>query len=155
MATNTYTSLQSVRLASPVASLQFGSIPNTYKDLRLVIRVGFSDDNVYVRFNGDTGTNYKNLTWNGSGTVGTNFGTHNLIYTGESAATYFAITIDILDYAATDKHKHVLITSWNNHEFVVRRATRWENTGALNTILCYNFDEAFQAGSSFALFGIG
>lgn len=155
MATNTYTPLQSIRLTAGTADLEFGSIPSTYKDLRLVIRVGFSDDNLYVRFNGDTASNYKNLTWNGGGTVGTNFGTHNLMYTSESAAAYFAITIDILDYAATDKHKHVLITSWNNNEFVVRRATRWENTGALNTILLYNFDETFQAGSSFALFGIG
>jgi hypothetical protein len=61
----TYEPIQTTTLSSATASFTFSSIPSTYTDL-VIVFVGqqnsvFSGRNLNIQFNGDTGTNYGSV----------------------------------------------------------------------------------------------
>jgi hypothetical protein len=68
---NTYTLIESQVLGSSAASVTFSSIPATYTDLVLKVSVrsnraaGF--DNIDIRFNGDSASNYSRTIISGNG----------------------------------------------------------------------------------------
>ena len=63
-----YIPLATVTLGGSDADIVFSNIPATFKDLVLVI-AGTSDNNtgLYLRFNGDTGSNYTTVGMYGNG----------------------------------------------------------------------------------------
>lgn len=67
---NTYTLISSVTVSSNVASIDFASIPATFTDLKVVYSLRsnlsggpFYFDDLAVRLNADTGSNYSRLTF--------------------------------------------------------------------------------------------
>ena len=162
MPTATYTPLQTLTLGSNQATVTFANIPNTYKDLILILNTeqagGTSGNGSIMRVNGDSGTNYSNvlMTGNGSSTSSssqTSANAFNDLYFFEGVrGTHI---IQFLDYSATDKHKTVLARA-NVANFLLRAgAGRWASSAAINSIFLQPIaGRTFASGSTFSLYGI-
>jgi len=163
MPTPTYIPLQTITLGSSASSVTFASIPQTYRDLVLVMfskSVGSpTAANLKIWFNGDTGSNYSNLRMYGngssalSGTGSTTFFESWL----DSTAEFTATNIQIMDYSAADKHKTAL-TRANLSSLQVQASThRWASTSAISSIEIESSDngtDLFAVGSTFSLYAI-
>ena len=81
-----YTALATTTLGSSASSVTFGSIPQGYRDLMLVISGTVTSSNITlaIRFNGDTGSNYfsVNMRGNGSAASSTSWSSISLGYHG-------------------------------------------------------------------------
>lgn len=150
---NAMVALASVTLGSAASSITFGSIPGTYRDLRLVNFQGSANGNqdVGVQFNGVGGTTHVYMAGLGSGSGSSGTGADLLGYVNGPGLLN---QIDILDYSATDKHKSGLIRYGADTNFAAAAAFRWASTSAITTIRLYLGTGTFSAGSSFTLYGI-
>jgi hypothetical protein len=160
MATATYIALANLTLGGTDSSITFDSIPNTYRDLVVVINTDSSAQaDLYLRFNGDTGNNYNRVTAQGNGTtasfnVSTNAAFMRLNGSADLATDFSQnAIIQVMDYSATDKHKSVL--SRTNSSFGVdMTAGRWASTNAITSVTVYPSSGDFESGSTFTLYGI-
>jgi hypothetical protein len=160
MPTPTYTPLATVTLGTSASSVTFSSIPATYRDLVFVMN-GSNSGNDYARyqFNGDTGSNYSvvdmGATANGS-IFSFSFTTNNPSVAGYTANQRYFGTLQIMDYSATDKHKPVLNQETGNEGglVLIRRATRWANTAAINSLRIFTTTGNINAGTTLSLYGI-
>jgi hypothetical protein len=158
---NAMVALANITLGSAAATVTFGSIPSTYRDLRLVVDVinTNSSNQTNIQLNADTGANYTRVIMASQAASGatsaSNSGT-SIVCMGWSAPENTArtlLTADFLDSSATDKHKTVLLRSNHTNE-VDAVAARWANTSAITSIKLYPDSSTFAAGSTFALYGI-
>jgi hypothetical protein len=160
MPTPTYTPLATVTLGTATASVTFSSIPATYRDLILEIVIqpnAVAMDNVFLRFNSDTGSNYPYVEAFGSGaSVGGGSGTTTYFllgyHGGGTAPTQ--IGTSILDYSATDKHKTGLVRNDKTGQGTSMIAARWANTAAITTVLVDSVASTFPTGSTLNLYGV-
>jgi hypothetical protein len=156
-------SLATITLGSAQATVSFSSIPATYRDLRLVC---WSSSNIVsqsigVRLNGDSGSNYSAVWALGYGTTptsasGSQSGVAQALiggFTGASTSEASPLTFDLMDYSATDKHKSGVARYGNTGESAMA-ATRWANTAAVTSLQILMTSGGFNAGSTFALYGI-
>ena len=174
--TNSYESIQTYTLGSSQSSVTFSSIPSTYKhlQLRLFLRGDYSgsnfNDNILVRFNSDSGSNYTRhllyvqdnsgaLAYGAGGTSSAFAGAAPNASTGISSTFAGGVT-DILDYADTNKYKTVRTlqgydTNGGGKQRLSLESSAWLSTSAINsiTITSDNADNWVQY-SSFALYGI-
>ena len=145
----------------------FTSIPGTYQHLQLrcLMRMVDTTDaatSFYVRFNGDTGSNYTlhNLYGNGSSAAALGFASQTSGWAGYVAAsnTYYGVTVvDILDYA--DTSKNTTIRSFSGVDFngsgrVALGSSAWLDTDAITSIETYAGGYNIRSGSTLALYGI-
>ena len=165
---SSFESIQTVTVGSGgSASVEFTSIPATYKHLQIrgIGRGSFTD--LTMRFNSDTGNNYSSHRLYGTGSsVGADgenssgaYGTF-ILYAGRlnSAGSVFcANIIDILDYANTNKYK----TSRSFYGFddnssgnIFLTSGNWRNTNAITTIRLTPNSGTIAQYSHFALYGI-
>jgi len=159
MPTPTYTPLATVTLGSTAASVTFSSIPATYRDLILIItaqRTG-SPVNVGMRFNGDSGSNYSSVFMTGTGSSaisGTVSGTNVQldVYPYPPSSGFNNYIVQIMDYAATDKHKSVLVRVNDAGNATEASAARWASTAAVNSLALTLSN--FNTGSTFNLYGV-
>jgi hypothetical protein len=118
----TYTLINDTTLGSAQASVTFSSIPNTYKYLVVLFSVRSSDqasaNNIIVRFNGDSGSNYDYRQLYSASSVGTDAAaaTTGIVvgaFTPTSGPTgaFSPGTFTIFDYASTSKGKAISGTS--------------------------------------------
>jgi hypothetical protein len=167
MATPTYTLIDLEVLASAAASVTFSSIPADYRDLVIVVSAKSGQAaglTLYMQPNGDTGSN-----WNYVSMAGTTGGaaTGGLSNQSEYPVTNFAkvpqdqfglVTIQIMDYLATDKHKSVLVRGNNvgtpTSPVVEALAARWASTSAVTSLVFSTNGDGFATGSTFYLYGI-
>lgn len=169
MPTPTYVPLANVTLGATTGSVTFSSISQSYKDLVIVITArqtaSYTGNQLKFIYNGDTGTNYSEVTIQGNGSTASsgsdaniNFGFLGGTPSANAAAGLFGnMVISIFDYSVTNKHKTSLSRSNNANAEVLSVAMRWASTSALNTITIYpdtNTGSSFVAGSSFTLYGI-
>jgi hypothetical protein len=151
--------------------ITFSSIPSSYRHLQIRVvnrstRTGSTLTQQFLRFNGDTGSNYiaHNLTGNGSTvTSGTDSGTSNitLITTTANNATsnsYGVQVIDILDYLGS---KNKTIRSLAGVQDSVEPRNRialfsglWVNTAAVTSITIHDALNNWTSQSRFSLYGI-
>jgi hypothetical protein len=160
MPTPTYTPLATVTLGSSAASVTFGSIPATYRDLIVVIAAQrvTNPDNVKLRFNGDTGSNYNSVFMYGDGATPvsqTRSGTFAPLDAGAYPPNtgYNNYIVNIMDYSATDKHKTVLNRANHAPAATEAWASRWANTAAI-TSMNISIIGGFNTGSTFSLYGV-
>lgn len=156
------------------ATITFSSIPQTYKHLQIrgISRLGSSTtgtNDIFIRFNSDTATNYSRHGLYGTGSVTGTGGAASQTSAYATRATspratsttnaFGAFVIDILDYANTTKYKTVRGTGGadtNDANGVISIASgNWRSTNAITQIdltdeLGYNFVQYSQ----FALYGI-
>lgn len=151
-----YVALQNITLSGTAASVTFGSIPNTFRDLILVVNGTTSGDFVArMWFNGDQSNisfvSMYGVSGNGSGISGAGTGTFIGNYSNGMRGTNI---VQIMDYSATDKHKTSLVRSNNSADIVRVWATRWASNSAINSVTFAADNSTFASGSTFALYGI-
>jgi hypothetical protein len=165
--TSSYESISTLSVASGTqATVEFTSIPSTYKHLQLrgiQRKTGDATSNPII-FNNDSGANYSLhfLSGNGSsagayGEANTNYG---WIYTPSSANPsdiFGAFVMDILDYQNTTKYKTVRILNgydFNGSGQIILHSFAWRNTAAISSIKITPGAGNHAQYSSFALYGI-
>jgi hypothetical protein len=151
------------------STITFSSIPSTYKHLQVrgIIRStnAGTDANARLRFNSDTGSNYRfhYLGGSGSSAYAGDSGAVTFAYAGLSSAAsstsgVFGVqVIDILDYANTSKNKTVRSLSGvdnNGSGFIELDSSLWINTAAINNISIFFTSGNLAEYSHFALYGI-
>jgi hypothetical protein len=162
----TYEPIATTTLGSAATTISFGSIANTYTDLRLVL-VGTTTTSVsgYLYFNTDTspsGTNYSTTRLIGSGTAASSNnqtsqpGIQLFAEVGNwSTTTPGMLTIDIFSYAGST-FKTCLLTESNdlNGSGGVQRAVGlWRSTSAITTVRV-DGNNTFKVGTTATLYGI-
>ena len=158
MPTATYIALANLTLTGSDSSIEFTSIPDTYRDLVLVLQTK-ATGNTYgrVRVNGDTGSNYTRVRmYGGSGGALSSANTLTAFDLSDLNTTDWNFdTLQFLDASATDKHKTVLIrSSQTNVSEVSAHAGRLATTNRITSITVLTNSNAFATGSTFALYGI-
>lgn len=159
----TYEKIATTTLGSSAATITFSSIAATYTDLRLVIvQVGNYQD-LQIRLNGDTGTNYSMTQLSGNGTAASSSRQTNVAQYDCSGGTagnsttslpLFSI-IDFFSYAGST-FKTMLSTKsldMNGYGFTVRTVGLWRNTAAITSILLL-LNNADNVGTTATLYGI-
>jgi hypothetical protein len=158
MPTNTYTALATITLTGTDSSIDFASIPGTYRDLVIVIRAKNTVDaqGIRAQFNSDTGNNYSYVVMYGTGSSAASGASASQGYAdfGVNRTTDTSTIVQIMDYSATDKHKTMLVRSDNASEITLAYANRWASTSAITAIKLYASVNSFAIGSTFSLYGI-
>jgi len=170
-AANTYTQVPggSITVGTATASVTFSSIPATYTDLVLVMQpaANVDDENVGIRFNGDTASNYSYTRLGANNTAGSfssnRSGSFSRINTTEATGTStnlgnLVIVAQIMNYANTNVYKSVIARSGQlggTYNGIELFAGRWINTAAINSItVMQGGARTFSTGSTFNLYGI-
>jgi len=162
-----YQSISTVTLSTTSSSIDFTSIPSTYKHLQIRgIVLSATQPRMYIRYNGDTGSNsdytYHNLYGNGSSALATGGAsqTENWLYengmTNQTSNTNVFV-IDLLDYSNTNKFKTMRSLNGfdeNGSGQVFLTSGLYRKTDAINAIKLYPSSGTFAQYSSFALYGI-
>ena len=159
--------------AGGAAVVEFSNIPQTYRALRLYLlsrtdRPGYDWDDVKACLNGDTTAgNYTGQFLNGSGGSVTG---GDISYAGifavlstastASAAAYGIGTLDIVDYASSDKWKcgvaYLFLPTFNGSPMVSLRGGVWKQTAPVTSLrIMPNNGPNIAAGSVFILYGLG
>lgn len=152
-----WTPLANTTLGANAVSVTFSSISGSYRDLFIVVQGSTtSGQNLFVRFNSDsTASNYIFVSMSGDGSSTTSKTTTNgyINYWTNWDTAQNNTVVNIMDYAATDKHKIYL--SRNNSTAVGVEAVcgRWANTAAVTTVAVLAATN-FASGTSFALYGV-
>ena len=152
-------------LEADAATVTFSSVPATYEHLQIrgTLR-GASNGTLAIQLNSDTGSNYSRHQMYGAGSsvsanVNAGIAFMNIAYvawTDESTAAYSAHTIDLLDYANTNKNTSVK-SSWGFSDHQISfNSQLWDDTSAVSTIKLYEAGAGanFVRGSEFTLYGI-
>jgi hypothetical protein len=153
------------------SSIEFTSIPGTYQHLQ--IRMGLrsnrvdTNENVRIRVNSDTGSNYAFHQLRGDGaTTATEAGASqtsievNRSATAANAASsnFAQLLLDFLDYSSTSKNKtfRTLAGYDNNGSGIVGiNSGLWMSTSAVTSILVYpQYGSNFAQYSTAALYGV-
>lgn len=162
---------------STQSTVTFSSIPQTYKDLLLLICAKHDDGgstyrNLYIRANSDS-TNSYFMTYSRvlAGTIGTggasNFTVYNFadVLNGsqQSASNYFSPhEIYFHNYSSTVTEKnamsqHGILDTTNSNYEVAGIVTMWNKTDAITSLVITPetpASEQFVTGSTFYLYGI-
>jgi hypothetical protein len=136
----------------------FGSIPQGYRDLVLVIAGTLTSvQGLRLRYNGDTvdtGGAYGRVFMKGDGSTTGSLATTNnrALEIGTVQTIGYA---QIMDYSATDKHKTVLLRMGASNSEVLAGASRWANTAAINNIEVVSDDGVtMNTGLTLTLYGV-
>ena len=165
--------LTRTELSGDASSVAFTSIPQTYDHLEVTAYVrddrSATSDDILMSLtpvggsNDTTDANYDTQLLQGAGstltaaqsaadrTVG------NISSANETANAFGVLTITLVNYAKTDRHKHSLSVSGRaaSATGIYFRSNRWENTAAIEAItFTPSAGSNFVAGSVFQLRGI-
>jgi hypothetical protein len=172
---NAYEWLETTVLAGTAVSVEFTNLDtnyaSTYQHLQLRI-VGRVTENrsgqggaIRLRFNSDSGTNYRShqLYGDGSSVVSNESGAASSINlqrftdAGATANAFGAIIIDILDPFESTKNTTIrqLGGNANNDDYIFMNSGLWNNTAAITTIYLQPLQGInFEIGSRFSLYGM-
>ena len=162
MSTNTYTALDKITVGTAVSFVEFTGINAGYTDLVLVINSavsGASNRDVYMQFNGDTGSNYSATILYGTGSAAgsTRFSNGSTLFTnyyGSASTTFGTIqTYNFQNYSSTTTHKTILSHTGRTAGGVDAAVGLWRSTSAITSIKLYT-DVNWSTGSTFSLYGI-
>jgi hypothetical protein len=160
MATPTYTPLANLTLGASAASITFGSIPATYRDLILVVQGTTTvTADARLRINGDTGAGYDHQRMSGNGSAATaasaslSSGSRLTEIVQFRSTDLTQLIINIMDYSATDKHKTILSRADRAGGGAEAHVNRWPNTAAITNLVLYTA-ASWQSGTTVALYGI-
>jgi len=142
------------------STITFSSIPSTYKHLQIRYS-GFVANDAFIRFNGDTGTNYSRHSLYGNGSSAAAYGAANetaigFTYTASNTNPGSSIC-DILDYTNTSKYKTARILNGddqNGSGIIMLASGNWQNTAAITSITIFEDSGVFGQYSRFSLYGI-
>ena len=159
MPTATYEPIATVTATGGSSILVMSSIPQTYTDLVLIVNGNTSvDDEFRLRFNSDSGNNYRVLFMYGNGSsiaateyVGTNYAQMGGLYaTGTRTGSNI---INIFSYSNTNMNKTVVNTA-NSGNYTQFRTNTWRSTSAITQIDAYVSGGTFTNPTTLSLYGI-
>jgi hypothetical protein len=170
----TYEPIATTTLGSAASSVTFSSISGAYTDLVLVMSAATTHTDAtfpYMRFNGDSGSNYSYTEMNGDGTNATSArGSNQTIGWTSPQIGSISTTLgdnttisNIINYSNSTTYKTYLsranrASSALDYEGVEAVVGLWRNTAAITSILIGNrrlgVDYNFASGSTFTLYGI-
>lgn len=163
--------IQTTALSSAISSIEFASIPQTYKHLqiRCVVRTssGTSSSSIFLRLNSVTSAVYANhnLTGNGTSVTSTAATAVANIHCGftagnaANASAFGPAVVDIIDYTSTTKRKTVRSLAGanvlDNAMQVDFRSGINAANDAISTITMFPPSGlTFSTGSRFSLYGL-
>ena len=159
-----YESIATYTLGS-AGTVSFTSIPSTFSHVQIRFRANnttAANYKVSLRFNSDSSSNY-NWHWlagDGSGaTAGANdeYTAMRLVKANYSTTNWTVGIIDLLDYANENKYKTGrALGGWdaNGSGTVELSSGLWRSTSAISQIDIAPYAGNYEAGSTFALYGI-
>lgn len=158
----TYDKIATNTLGSAAASVTFSSIPATYTDLVVIVsaKTTSSAQNLLMRINSDTGTNYSTtlMTANGSATgfARTTNATQGALdnYGYVDTANHNITIINLMNYSNTSAYKTWLSRANNSANGTTALVGLWRSTSAIDAVQIYISSNTFVAGSTFNLYGI-
>lgn len=167
---STYTPIASQTLSSATATVTFSGIPQTYTDLVLVMNLRDTASGTqtypFVRFNGDSGTNYSFTRFQGTGSIANSGRASNqnklelteAAGAGTAANVFSPTIVHLQNYANTTTNKTCLVRI-NNSESgggvaVGALVGLWRSTAAITEVTITG-QTSLASGSSFTLYGIG
>jgi hypothetical protein len=161
--------IETVEVASPVASITFSSIPQGYTDLKLVMSArgdaGAISRSIYVTFNGSS-TSYSDRYLQGDGSAassGSNSGGTTKIYAGECTAstatsnTFGNQELYIPNYTGSNNKStsaDAVAETNATTQYMSLVAGLWSNTAAITSITLVPGTGSFTANSTFTLYGV-
>ena len=174
-ASSSFDSIATVTASGGETSLDFTSIPSTYKYLQIRGRAranagGTSTLSIYMQFNADTGSNYVRQIFSGGGggisdvtgadSSGINIRIFGSVMNTNANTNDSAVSlITIYDYASTAKRKSVNYFAGSNNDSTstiyrsVAGGGVWNSTSAITSIKLEG-EQPYAAGSTFSLYGI-
>ena len=156
----TYEPISTTTLGTAEPSVTFSAIPATYTDLVLVFNgtIGSGVQNMELRFNGDTTTNYSETRFFGTGAATSTDRTSstNQIRVGNIYTTQTSTIIQVFNYSNTTTFKTVLSRHNNADNQVSVHSGLWRKTPeAVTSILVRPASSVnFSIGCTFTLYGI-
>ena len=159
---STYEPIATTTITSATQFINFSSIPATYTDLRIVILSQTGGDQLVMRFNSDTGSNYSVTTMFGNGSSvnaerGTNLTFLRIGNPGSTATNRFLFEVDIFNYAGSTLKTELTTASLNNagsSGSVRKTVGLWRSTAAINYVSLFNEALNFTIGDTATLYGI-
>jgi hypothetical protein len=157
--TSTYEKIATTTLGSASATVTFSSISGSYTDLRLIIAGGFAGglDDLLVRVNSDSGTNYSRtfMYGDGSSAVSGRQSNTNGFYVAGLNGGQSVSKWDFMNYSNTTTNKTVLVRSDAANWATFATVALWRSTAAINAMSIANASAGnFNAGTTFTLYGI-
>ena len=155
--------------ASPVSFINFNSIPQTFTDLKLVIssRSNLSAlyDFMYIRFSGDTASNYSNTRIQGDGAASSSANQSSITasYFAMSAAatatsnTFSNLEMYLPNYTGANYKQIVTDSVTENNAtnaYETMWAGLWRNTSAVSSMSIVCNTGSFVQYSTFSLYGV-
>ena len=164
----TYDLISSNTLGSSTNTVSFTSISSSFTDLVLSISCNgtSSGQDIRIRFNSDTGTNYSQTYTSGytSATSGrssnaTYLQPTNFVGTGGTASESNSLRVDINKANNTSAHKQILIRNHtirylDGYREVMILGGQYRSLSAISAIEIYVATGNFATGSIFSLYGI-
>jgi hypothetical protein len=149
------------------SQITFGAsntIPQTYTDLVLIMSyIDVQIDNLGIRFNGDTGTNYSRTRFIGNGSSGSTAtnSNQNYLYCGykDSGGTSEPVNgiLQIMNYSNSTTYKSALsrYSTRNSSGYsVIGEVYLWRITNPITQIDIYSGSANFSTNCKFTLYGI-
>jgi hypothetical protein len=150
---STYTPIATTTLGSSAASITFSSIAGTYTDLIMVFN-GVANNNVSLRFNSDSGTNYSvtRMQGNGSSASSTRFTSATSMLGSYDSGRSTSIW-QIMNYSNSTTYKTALNRGGGTVDNVEAYVGLWRNTAAITSVTVI-VSGTFSSGSTFNLYGV-
>ena len=160
---STYEPIATTTLGSSSNTVTFSSISGTYTDLIAVISSTVSGaQDVYCRFNSDTGSNYSDTHMSGTGSSALSGRDTSAVRMQLDSYGYpepnvgHILIAHFMNYSNTTTNKTVLTRASNALNGTTALVGLWRNTSAITTIdfICGTGSATFSSGSTFTLYGI-
>jgi len=159
---STYTPLATTTTSGSAANYTFTSISGAYTDLVIVVNGGNSvQADLYIRLNGDTGSNYSatRLTLDNTTPVSgrSSSATSMRITDSGGFSTTLGATnqiLNIMNYANTTTYKTILARCNRSAGGLDATVGLWRSTSAITTVLLYPGSGTFLDGTTLTLYGI-
>jgi hypothetical protein len=150
---STYTPIATQTLGSSSASVSFSSISGTYTDLVMVFN-GVADNNVNLRFNSDTASNYSSTRIRGDGSSASSAFFANQTSMVGSYDPGQSISIwQIMNYSNATTYKSALNRGGGAGTNVEAYVGLWRNTAAITSVTVI-VSGTFSTGCTFTLYGV-
>jgi hypothetical protein len=151
---STYEPIATTTLGSAAASYTFSSIPSTYTDLVLIVNPNSSVDNMNLRFNGDTGSNYSRTVLFGSGSSAISSRVSGTVMNQTISSGWEIMRINIMNYANTTTYKTAISRLDDAANYVGTSVGLWRSTAAINSVTILAGTGNIPSGAVLTLYGI-
>lgn len=162
----TYEPVSTTTLGTATNIVTFSSIPQTYTDLILISNYATSvlNEDAYVQFNSDTGSNYSRTHVRGNGSAASSSRASNQPFipididsSGTTLSTGIQATTHFIDYSNATTFKSIICrsgTTGGSFTGTTLLAGLWRNTSAITRIDVKATGGNFVVGSTFTFYGV-